>query len=136
MVIERKINVKLSNQVLLNSIPVLNKLNQLELPVKVAFMLSKNIKKVDKSLEGYNETRKKLLLQYAEKDEKEMPKSDEQGNIIFKEGCQEKWVRDIQELLELKTDVEIQKISTHDLFKAELSISPLELATIEFMIKD
>ena len=128
--------MKLSNQALLNSIPVLSKLNQLELPVKVAFMLSKNIKEIDKGLEGYNETRKKLLFQYAEKDDEGMPKVDEQGNIIFKEGFQEKWVRDFQELLELKTDVGIQKISTHDLFKAELSISPLELATIGFMIKE
>ena len=128
--------MKLSNQMLINSIHVLGKLNQLELPVKVAFILSKNIKEVDKSLESYNETRKKLLDQYAEKDENEMLKSDEGGNIIFKEGCQEKWIQDIQELLELKTNVKIQTISTHDLFKAEISISPLELETIEFMIKD
>ena len=128
--------MQLSNQALLNSIPVLSKLNQSELPVKVAFILSKNIKEVDNGLDGYNETRKKLLFQYAEKDDEGMPKVDEHGNIVFKEECREKWTKAIQELLELKTDVKIQKISTHDLFKAELSISPLELATIEFMIKD
>ena len=128
--------MKLSNETLVNSIPVLSKLNQLELPVKVAFILAKNIKEVDKSLESYNETRKKLLVQYAEKDESEMPKSDECGNIIFKEGYQEKWIQDIQELLELKTNVKIQTISTHDLFKSEISISPLDLEKIEFMIKD
>lgn len=128
--------MKLSNQSLLNSINVLSKLNQLELPVKVAFMLSKNIKEVDKGLEGYNETRKKFLSQYAKKDDEGMPKVDEHGNIIFKEECQEKWVRDIQELLELKTEVKIQKLSTHDLFKADLFISPSELLAIEFMIKE
>lgn len=128
--------MKLSNEALVNSIPVLSRLNQLELPVKVAFILAKNIKEVDKSLESYNETRKKLLNQYSEKDENEVLKSDEGGNIIFKEGCQEKWIQDIQELLELKTNVKIQTISTHDLFKAEISISPLELQKIEFMIKD
>ena len=128
--------MKLSNRMLVNSTQVLSKLNQLELPVKVAFILSKNIKEVDKSLESYNETRQKLIGQYAEKDENGMPKSDEVGNIIFKEDCQEKWMQDIQELLELKTNVKIQTISTHDLFKAEISISPLELETIEFMIKD
>ena len=128
--------MKLSNQTLVNSIPVLSKLNQLELPVKVAFILAKNIKEVDKTLESYDETRKKLLVQYAEKDENEMPKSDDYGNIVFKEDCQEKWVQDIQELLGLKTNVKIQTISTHDLFKAEISISPSELEKIEFMIND
>lgn len=128
--------MKLSNRMLVNSTQVLSKLNQLELPVKVAFILSKNIKEVDKTLESYNETRKKLLFQYAEKDEEGMPKSDDYGNIIFKDGCQEKWTQDIQELLNLETTVQIQNISAHDLFKAEFSISPLELASIEFMIKD
>lgn len=128
--------MKLSNQALLNSIQVLIKLNQLELPVKVAFMLSKNIKEVDKGLEGYNETRKKLLFQYVEKDDEGMPKVDEHGNIVFKEECQEKWAQDIQELLKLKTEIKIQKIPTHDLFKAELSMTPSELSMIEFMIKD
>ena len=63
--------MKLSNQTLVNSIPVLSKLNQLELPVKVAFILAKNIKEVDQSLGSYNETRNKLLRQYAEKDEQD-----------------------------------------------------------------
>ncbi len=128
--------MKLSNQTLVNSIPVLSKLNQLELPVKVAFIVSKNIKEVDKSLGSYNETRNKLLRQYAEKDEQGMPKVDEVGNIIFKEDCQEKWTGDIQELLELKVNLKIETIPTHDLFKAEILISPSELEKIEFMIKD
>ena len=39
--------MKLSNEVLVSSVSVLGKLNQLELPVKVAFILAKNIKEVD-----------------------------------------------------------------------------------------
>ena len=127
--------MKLSHQTLVNSIPVLSKLNQLELPVKVAFILAKNIKEVDQTLGSYNETRNKLLRQYAEKDDQGMLKADEQGNIIFKEGCHEKWMEEIRELLELKVNLKIEPISTHDLFKAEISISPSELEKIEFMIK-
>ena len=127
--------MKLSHQTLVNSIPVLSKLNQLELPVKVAFILAKNIKEVDQTLGSYNETRNKLLRQYAEKDEQGMPKADEQGNILFKEGCHEKWIEEIRELLELKVNLKMDPISTHDLFKAEISISPAELEKIEFMIK-
>ena len=128
--------MKLSNEVLVSGVSVLGKLNQLEIPVKGAFILSKNIKEVDKSLGSYNETRNKLLRQYAEKDEQGMPKADEMGNIIFKEGCHEKWTEGIRELLELKVNLKIEPISTHDLFKAEISISPAELEKIEFMIKD
>lgn len=128
--------MKLSNQALVESIQTLQKLNRLELPVKVAFLLSRNIKEVDKSLESYNETRQKLIFQYADKDEEGNLRFDEKGDIIFKEGIQEKWSQDIRELLELKTTTKVQPISIHDLFKAEISISPLELSTIEFMLKD
>ena len=128
--------MKLSNQALVESIQTLQKLNRLELPVKVAFLLSRNIKEVDKSLESYNETRQKLIFQYADKDEEGNLRFDEKGDIIFKEGIQEKWSQDIRELLELKTTTKVQPISIHDLFKAEISISPLELSSIEFMLKD
>ena len=128
--------MKLSNQALVESIQTLQKLNRLELPVKVACLLSRNIKEVDKSLESYNETRQKLIFQYADKDEEGNLRFDEKGDIIFKEGIQEKWSQDIRELLELKTTTNVQPISIHDLFKAEISISPLELSTIEFMLKD
>lgn len=128
--------MKLSNQALVESIQTLQKLNRLELPVKVAFLLSRNIKEVDKSLESYNETRQKLIFQYADKDEEGNLRFDDKGDIIFKEGIQEKWSQDIRELLELKTTTKVQPISIHDLFKAEISISPLELSTIEFMLKD
>ena len=128
--------MKLSNQALVESIQTLQKLNRLELPVKVAFLLSRNIKEVDKSLESYNETRQKLIFHYADKDEEGNLRFDEKGDIIFKEGIQEKWSQDIRELLELKTTTKVQPVSIHDLFKAEISISPLELSTIEFMLKD
>ena len=128
--------MKLSNQALVESIQTLQKLNRLELPVKVAFLLLRNIKEVDKSLESYNETRQKLIFQYADKDEEGNLRFDDKGDIIFKEGIQEKWSQDIRELLELKTTTKVQPISIHDLFKAEILISPIELSTIEFMLKD
>ena len=40
--------MKLSNRLLLNSINILTKLNQLELPIKVAFIILKNTKAVEK----------------------------------------------------------------------------------------
>ena len=83
--------MKLSNRLLLNSINVLTKLNQLELPIKVAFI---------------------------------------------KDECVGKWNSDINELLDLEVSIDLQTISIDDLFRADLSMTPTELSSIEFMIKD
>lgn len=128
--------MKLSNRALLNSINILNKLNQSQLPVKVAFIILKNTKTVDKELVNYFEAREKLVKQYALLNEEGQAIPDEHGNLQFKEGCVEKWNSDINELLDLEVEVEMQTMSTDDLFKLDLSMTPNELGIIEFMIED
>ncbi len=128
--------MKLSNQALLNCVSVLRRLNQLELPVKVAFVLSKNAKVIEKELGHYSEAREKLVKKYAVLDENDMPLADEHGNLQFKEGCIEDWNSDINELLNIDVNVKLQTLSIHDLFKSDLRITPAELSLIDFMLKE
>ncbi len=128
--------MKLSNQALLNCVSVLRRLNQLELPVRMAFVLSKNAKLIEKELGHYSEAREKLVKKYAVLDENDMPLADEHGNLQFKEGCTENWNADINELLNIEVNVKVQLLSIHDLFKSDLMITPQELSLIEFMIKE
>lgn len=128
--------VKLSNQTLLNSLNTLTKLNQLELPIKVAFIVLKNTKEIEKEMSNYYDAREKLVKQCAILDVDGKPIPDEYGNLQLKDGCSEKWNLDIRELLDIKINVKLQAVSVNELFKTELSMSPSELSTIEFMIKD
>ena len=128
--------MKLSNRSLLNSINVLTKLNQLELPIKVAFIILKNTKAVERELTNYFEAREKLVKQYAVLNEEGQAVPDEYGNLQFKDECVGKWNSDINELLDLEVSIDLQTISIDDLFRADLSMTPTELSSIEFMIKD
>lgn len=128
--------MKLSNRELLNSVNVLSKLNQSQLPVKVAFVILKNTKEIEKELTNYFDAREKVVSQYAVLDDEGKPIPDEGGNLQFKEDCIEKWNSDIQELLGIKYSVNLQMVSINELFKSELSISPSELSLIEFMLKE
>lgn len=128
--------MKVTNKVLLDSVTSLRKLNGLELPIKVAFLIHKNITEVEKELGNYTASRQRLIDQYTEKDEKGQPKVDEFNNYQFKDDCISKWQSDIAELLEIETELKLQPISISDLMDAHITITPSELASIEFLFKE
>ncbi len=71
--------MKLSNEKLVNSIGVLSKLTNMELPIKLSYAISKNITKIDRELVVYNKERQKLIEKYGEKDEESKLKTKEDG---------------------------------------------------------
>ena len=128
--------MKLSNEKLLNTINVLGNLNNIQLPIKLAYAISKNINKIDIELKTYNDEKVKLINKYAEKDKEGNVISDEHGHIIIEEKHKEDWNNDISELLSIENEIDIHKIQLDDLLNANYNISPAELSMIDFMIED
>lgn len=126
--------MKLSNEKILNTINVLGNLNNTQLPIKVAYAISKNINKIDIELKTYNDEKVKLINKYAEKDKEGKVISDEHGHIIIEEKHKEDWNNDILELLSIENEIDIHKIQLDDLLNANYNISPAELSMIDFMI--
>lgn len=126
--------MKLTNQELLNSIPTLRKLSQEQLPIRVSYTISKNIKSIEEELIIYEEERQKLIKKYAELDKEGNPKVDEQENYMIKPENQSEWNKGALELLSIETDINISKINLNAL--EGLKISPLELTSIDFMVKE
>jgi hypothetical protein len=126
--------MKLTNQDLLNSIPTLKKLSQEQLPIKISYVISKNIKNIEEELVVYEEERQKLLKQYAELDKEGKPKVNDKGHYVIKPENQLEFNKGVLELLGIETDVNISKIDLNAL--EGLKISPLELTSINFMIKE
>lgn len=124
--------MKLSNQQLVNSIGVLNKLTNMELPIKLSYELSKNIIKVDKELEVYNKERQKLINKYAEKDEEGNLKTNEDGTVRILDI--ENWNNDLKDLLEIETNVDVHLIDLDDI-NTNVNITPGELIVIDYMFK-
>ena len=128
--------MKLSNETILKTVNALGSLNEVQLPIKVAYAISKNINKIDCELKAYNSEKARLIEKYAEKDEEGKVKADEYGNINIKVDCIEDWNRDIKELLSIENEIDIHMIQLDDLLNADYNVSPAELSAIDFMIND
>ena len=128
--------LNLSNERIVNTINTLGELNNAKLPVKVAYAITKNINKINTELKAYNKEKAKLIDKYAEKDEEGKLKADEFGNVTLKEEHREDWDKDIKELLSIENEIDIHMIQLDDLLNYDYNISPAELMTIDFMIKD
>ena len=128
--------LNLSNERIVNTINTLGKLNNAQLPIKVAYAISKNVNKIESELKAYNAEKAKLIDKYAEKDEKGELKTNEIGNVILKEEHIEDWNRDIAELLSIENEIDIHMINLDDLLNSNYNISPAELVVIDFMIAE
>lgn len=129
--------MKLSNATLLNGIEVLDKLQQAELPIRVAFSILKNLERFKKEVGIYFEARERLVNKYALLDDSGMPIPDKEKKIQFKDDkCKIKWNNEINELLVTELEVEVQLIKRDDLLNSNATIKAVELPLIEFMMED
>ena len=124
--------MKLSNEKLVNSIGVLSKLTNMELPIKLSYAFSKNITKIDRELTAYNKERQKLIEKYGEKDEEGKLKTKEDGTINILDI--DSFYKDLKEILEIETEVDIHVIDLENI-NVDINITPGELMVIDYMFK-
>lgn len=124
--------MKIKNEVLVNSIGVLSKLTNMELPIKLSYALSKNITKIDRELEVYNKERQKLIEKYGEKDKEGKLKTKEDGTINILDI--DNFNKDLKEILEIETEVDIHTIDLENI-NTDIKITPGELMIIDYMFK-
>lgn len=124
--------MKLSNEKLVNSIGVLNKLTNMELPIKLSYAFSKNITKIDRELTAYNKERQKLVEKYGEKDEEGNLKTKKDGTINILDI--DSFNKDLKEILDIETEVDIHLIDLEKV-DADINITPGELIVIDYMFK-
>ena len=128
--------LNLSNERVVNTINALSKLNNAQLPIKVAYAISKNVNKIESELKVYNTEKAKLVNKYGEKDKEGKLKVGENGNVSLKEEHIEDYNRDIKELLSIENEMDIHMITLDDLLNSDYNISPSELSAIDFMIEE
>lgn len=112
-------------------------LKEKKLPVKLGYAIKKNISAVSDAVKAYEEEYKELLNKYGSK--------DENGNLVEENGrCPiedgQNFTKDLEELLDIETEVNIHTITEDDLRNCDdprydpLSVSDLD--TLEIMIKE
>lgn len=124
--------MKLSNEQLVNSIGVLSKLTNMELPIKLSYAFSKNITKIDRELTAYNKERQKLIEKYGEKDKEGKLKTKEDGTINILDI--DSFNKDLKEILEIETEVDIHLIDL-DKVNVDINITPGEIMLVDYMFE-
>lgn len=124
--------MKLSNEKLVNSIGVLSKLTNMELPIKLSYAISKNITKIDRELTVYNKEREKLINKYGEKDEEGNLKTKEDGTINILDI--DSFNNDLKEILDIETEVDIHLIDLEKV-NADINITPGEIMLVDYMFE-
>ncbi|MBS5305741.1 hypothetical protein [Clostridium sp.] len=122
--------MKLSNEKLVNSIGVLSKLTNMELPIKLSYAISKNITKIDRELVVYNKERQKLIEKYGEKDEESKLKTKEDGTINILDI--DSFNKDLKDILEIETEVDIHVIDLEKI-NIDINITPGEIMLVDYM---
>lgn len=117
----------MKNREIIEHINALGNFTKEKLPVKLSFAIVKNFNKLQMAYKDYDESRKALLDEYSEKNEKGeiIPDKIADENI-------EKWNKEINELLDIEVDVDIHTVSIDVIENLQLSVS--DVAAIEFMI--
>lgn len=124
--------MKLSNEKLVNSIGVLSKLTNMELPIKLSYAISKNITKINRELVVYNKERQKLIEKYGEKDKEGNLKAKEDGTINILDI--DSFNKDLKEILEIETEVDIHVIDLEKV-DVDIKITPGEIILVDYMFK-
>lgn len=125
--------MKISNERLVESTAVFSKLVNLDLPIKVSFLISKNAKKIQSELEVYDAEKQKLIDKYSVKAEDGTTKVNENGTVTINQEFIEDWNKDIVDLLQCENDIDLILIDSNDLFNCNCNITPRELMLIDYM---
>lgn len=118
----------------LNAIKALSDILKIDLPVKLSWNLSRNLKNLTNSIKDYEKFEHELVKKYAEKDSKLQVLINENGQYCIPKEKIILFKNEKEELLNLETDVNILKISISDF--NDVYIKGESLIGIDFMIED
>lgn len=123
--------MKITNAQLVSSVPSLNVLNGLKLPVKASYWVAKTSRVVQNSIEDYQEALSKLQKKHAELDENDEMKT-EGDKVIFKDP--NAFQEEFQELLKMEVELNLNKISLDSL--GDVEIEPSLLYHLDWFLED
>ncbi len=115
----------------------INKILEKKLPIRVAFIISRNVKKLSEIVSDYDEKRITIIKKYAEKDKDDNIVTDQNGNAKVTDITNAN--KDLVDLIETEINIEFDKLTLEDLEKCDESsydsLTPSELGCLDFMIE-
>lgn len=128
--------MKLKNRDIVNFINGCAALKEKKLPIKIGYAINRNIIVLTEAAEAYNVAREKIIKEHTEKDFK--------GEPVIRDDCyvfkdKQAFNKDLEELLDIDTEVNLHTISEKDIEKCDDSrydaLTLADLDTLCIMIK-
>ena len=130
--------MKMQNKEIVDFLNTCVSMKKKSLPVRLAYAIKKNVAAVQEAASAYTAEREELIRRYAKK--------DENGEIMTEDDCyimedKERFGKDMSELLNIETEVEIHTVSIPVVEKCDEdpkydSLTMAELDVIDFMLTE
>lgn len=120
-----------------NMYMTLNNVGTKKLPVKLSFVLARNLKKLQEVVQDIDAKRNELLNRYGEKDEKGELIVGENGSVKIPEA--EKFMDELNEVLNADIEITLDKVTVEDVEKCDSekydSLTVDEMGAMEYMFE-
>ena len=126
------IEIKLNT--LLNNMNVLRELADRPVKGRTAYQLGKIIKAADEELEMFNDTRAKLLDEFAKKDENGEYILDSNNSYTFDGDNMKEFMNALNQVLNLDISINAGKVKLDDL--EDLDFTPAQMVQLEAFIEE
>lgn len=103
-----------------------------KLPIKTSFKIAKLQKALEVESEFYQKNFREIILKHSEKDAEGNPVVLENGNIQLLKEHEEECAKEMSELFNTQTDIELPKFTLEDFENVELTSEELRHALILF----
>ena len=126
--------IKVQLKDIIEGTEVLKKLAGQPLRGKVAFQISKILKRLEDELTLFNNTRVDIIKKYSQTNENGELISDENGNVKLKEETIEDFNKEITELLNMEIEIDANRIALEDI--ENVDFTPAEMTLLMPLIEE
>jgi D-lyxose ketol-isomerase len=120
------ITVKIQD--IVNAIETFNVMSNKEMPIKTSFKVARIAKELDKEYQLFNETRRKAIETYGEKDENGELKIDDKGNVALIPDKIETFSAEMNELLNNEVSLNTEPFTLSEL--EGITLTPAQTSTL------
>lgn len=126
--------IKVTLKDILDSQEVMRTLSNKQLQGRAAFKVARLLKKLENELATFNETRIKLIENYAKKDEEGKYITNEKNEYQFDENNANKFVEEFNKLLLEEIEIDANPILINEI--ENIDFTPTEMVALEPFIKE
>ena len=114
---------------ILNSIPIFREISNKSLPIKTAYQLARLSRELDRESTTFDESRRKIIEKYAERDENGEFKQTDEGNVIIMPEQINACNQEMAELLDTEIEINVEPIEIESL--ASIELTPAQMFSLE-----